>query len=70
MTTKVKQISFSELLRKTILNSGKSCYQISAESGVDQGTLSRFMTGKRSIKLDTTEKLCHALGLTITKVAS
>ena len=68
-----KRQTFPELLRETIQQSEKSRYAIAKETGVSAGVLSRFVSGERSITIDTADKLCHALGLTVktkTKVAS
>jgi DNA-binding phage protein len=55
--------TISGQLRLAIKNSGKTLTAISEASGVDQGVLSRFMTGSRSPTLDTVDKLATALGL-------
>jgi plasmid maintenance system antidote protein VapI len=56
---------FSSILRRAILESGLSRYAISARSGVDQATLSRFIAGKRGLNLDSVDKLVDVLGLEI-----
>ena len=65
MPRQKKRQTFPELLRKTIEQSGKSRYAIAQETGVSAGILSRFVSGERSITIDTADKLCHALGLTM-----
>jgi plasmid maintenance system antidote protein VapI len=57
----------SEALRKAIVDSEHSQYKLAQLTGVDSGTLSRFVNGQRSIALDTADKLCKALGLQLTK---
>jgi hypothetical protein len=54
-----------EKLKDAIRQTGKPIYQISRESGVAQPILSRFMSGKRGIKLETAERLFDYLGLKI-----
>jgi plasmid maintenance system antidote protein VapI len=53
------------MLRNAILKSEKSRYAIAHETGVSAGVLCRFVNGERSITIDTADKICHALGLTM-----
>jgi hypothetical protein len=53
--------TFTELLRKAIAESGRSLNQLSQTSGVDSGTLSRFMRGTRTITLPAVERILTAL---------
>jgi transcriptional regulator with XRE-family HTH domain len=55
--------SFENIVRRAINESGLSRYQISKQSGVPESVLSRFVSGKRSISLDTLEKLRAVLHL-------
>jgi plasmid maintenance system antidote protein VapI len=50
-------------LKQAILNTGKPIYQIAKESGVVQPILSRFMSGKRGLSLETAGKLSRYLNL-------
>jgi transcriptional regulator with XRE-family HTH domain len=52
-----------EQLKQAIRDSGKTLMQLSQESGVDTGRLSRFLRGKRNINILAVEKICDALGL-------
>jgi transcriptional regulator with XRE-family HTH domain len=54
----------SEAIRQAIETCGKTRYQISQETGIDQATLSRFMSGKGDPKLSTLDLLLPAIGLT------
>jgi len=71
--TKIKQNSnmstmrepFSSLLRRAILESGLTRYAISVKSGVNQAALSRFVAGKRSLNLESVDKLVEVLGLEV-----
>jgi plasmid maintenance system antidote protein VapI len=56
---------FSSLLRRAILESGLTRYAISARSGVHQAALSRFIAGKRSLSLESVDKLVDVLGLEV-----
>lgn len=53
-----------ELLRAAIRKSGKSCYELREETGVNHGVILRFLNGERDIRLETAEKLAGAVGLT------
>ena len=53
----------SEQLRQAINTSQISRYRISKETGVSQAALSRFMSGERSLTLDTVDVLADFLGL-------
>ena len=62
--------SLAEVLIAKIESCGKSRYLISKESGVDSGTLSRFVNGERSITLDVADKICKVIGLQLTDLPS
>ena len=47
--------------------SGKTRYQIAKELGIDQATISRFMSGERGLTLKVVDRLCALLDLEITK---
>jgi transcriptional regulator with XRE-family HTH domain len=49
-------------IRQAIEKCGKSRYQISMESGIDQATLSRIANG-RNCGMEVADKLCEYLGL-------
>lgn len=55
--------SLSKALLSAIRDSGKSCYAISSETGIDASMLSRFVNGQRSLTLETASKLADAFGL-------
>jgi len=55
----------SEQVRQAINRDGRTRYRIAMESGVEQGTLSRFMAGA-DLRLTTVDKLANVLGLSIT----
>jgi hypothetical protein len=56
-----------ETIRRSVLESGQTLYRVAKDSGVNYGTLHRFMTRERSMSLDAVEKLCAYLGLTLTR---
>ncbi len=53
----------SEQQERAIGTCGYSRYHISKETGVSQAALSRFMSGERSLTLDTVDVLADFLGL-------
>jgi len=44
---------------------GLTSYAVSKRSGVDVGTVSRFVNGQRTLTLRTAEKLCEALDMVL-----
>ena len=57
----------SDQLRAAIDASGLSRYRICKELGIDQATMSRFMSGERGLTLKVIDRLCEFLGLTLTQ---
>lgn len=57
---------FAALLRAAIIKSGKSQYALAKETGVSQGRISDFLSGK-SIRLEHASNLAHAVGLVLKK---
>jgi plasmid maintenance system antidote protein VapI len=57
--------TLSDVLRRAILESGMTRYAIAVKAGVDQASLSRFVAGKRSMSLETADKLMDVLGLEV-----
>lgn len=60
---KKKRKTVSQQLKLAIQNSGKTQLQLAKEAGVGQGQLSRFMSGERSLSLDTVDRICAVLNL-------
>ncbi len=58
--------TLAETIRQAILDSEITRYRIAKDSGVGAGVLSRFVHGG-SISIDTADKLCKVLGLSLTK---
>jgi transcriptional regulator with XRE-family HTH domain len=56
-------IPLSEQLRQAIRDCGESRYALSKRTGIDQSTLTRFMSGERGLRLDVVDVLAEALGL-------
>ena len=55
--------SLSACLKKAMKQSPKTSYQLAKEAGVSQIMVSRFLSGKRDIRLATADRLAHVLGL-------
>jgi len=49
-------------LRKAIERSGQSRYAIAKATGLNESALSRFASGKQSLRLDKADKLAAYLG--------
>jgi plasmid maintenance system antidote protein VapI len=55
--------SLSEQLRELIGTAGPSVYELARDAGVDRSVLSRFLAGKRTITLETADRLAAVLKL-------
>ncbi len=53
-------------LRKAIIRADISRYALAKKTGVAEAVLSRFVTGGRTITMETGAKLAQALGLRLT----
>jgi hypothetical protein len=61
MMTKNKTIS--NVLKQAIVQSGLAHIALERETGVQRGSIMRFLRGTQSIRLDAAEKLAAYLGL-------
>ena len=61
--------SMADVIRRTITKQGWSLNQLGIKTGVDDGRLSRFMTGKRDLTLQAASRLVDALGLRLVEPA-
>jgi transcriptional regulator with XRE-family HTH domain len=59
-TTKV-----SDQLRRILDECGLSRYELSKRTGIDEGTLSRFMHGERGLSMKALDRLGEYLRLTV-----
>src|SRR5262245_34751363 len=55
----------SDQLRRIIKDCGLSRYEIGKRTGIDEGTLSRFMSGERGLSIKALDRLGECLGLTV-----
>ena len=60
-------MSITSQLKRAIEQAGVSRYVVCRRAQVDQGAVSRFMSGKRSLTLETADRLAEALGLELQK---
>jgi plasmid maintenance system antidote protein VapI len=55
--------SMSETLRKAILDTGLPLLQVAKATGVERASLSRFVRGERTLRLDMADRLATYFGL-------
>jgi hypothetical protein len=58
--------TFSELLKRSIRESGRSIDEIASEAGVSSTLLGSFLSGERDIHMTTADKLASSLRLEVT----
>jgi plasmid maintenance system antidote protein VapI len=58
-----KPAPITDLLRRTIVESGIPYLKIEQATGIHRASISRFVTGERSLRLDVADKLAEYLGL-------
>jgi len=61
-----KKLSFTDSLRRAIIDSDLTRYRISKLTGISQPILSRFVSGERGIRLPKLDTLAVLLGLQVT----
>jgi plasmid maintenance system antidote protein VapI len=62
---RAKGDSMTEVLRRAIAESGKALIALERETGIQRMSLSRFVAGKRSLRLDVADKLAAYFGLVL-----
>lgn len=60
--------SWAEAVRNAIRQSGVSAYRLARNSGVQEASLSRFLSGKCRLRLDTIDRLAGCLSLELVKL--
>jgi plasmid maintenance system antidote protein VapI len=70
MSKKSKKLdpTLAETILAKIKDSGMSQYRLAQESGVSTPVISRFVSGQRTLTLETADKLCRVLGLKLVDV--
>jgi transcriptional regulator with XRE-family HTH domain len=56
------KLTLSEALKKAILKSEMTQYQIAKEAGIDQGMITRFLSDERDLRLETASKIAEVVG--------
>lgn len=56
----------TDVLRQAIIDSGLPLLKIEQDTGVQRASVSRFVRGLNSLRLDVADKLAAYLGLTLT----
>ena len=64
---KKKTATLSDVLRRTINESGLSFYRIAKDTGITSQSLLRFQRGDQSLRLDKVDVLAEYLGLQLVK---
>jgi plasmid maintenance system antidote protein VapI len=55
--------TITKVLRQAVLNSGLPLQQIAERAGVERASLSRFVRGERTLRLDMADRLAAYFGL-------
>ena len=61
------RLTMTDVLRAAIEDGGVSRYRIAQDTGILETSLSRFMRGETSLRLDKADVLAEYLGLELTK---
>jgi plasmid maintenance system antidote protein VapI len=61
-----KAESMTDVLRRAIRGSGLAMLAIANATGVERASISRFVRGERSLRLDMADKLAAYFGLRLT----
>jgi plasmid maintenance system antidote protein VapI len=59
--------TMTDVLRKTLLESGLAHVALERETGVKRASIMRFMRGDTSLRLDLADRLATYFGLELTK---
>ena len=60
-------MDLTNVIKKAIEKDGRSLYAIAKDAEVAYSVLHRFVTGDRTVNLDTASKIAAALGLEVRK---
>ncbi len=61
-----RRLKVSDQIRRAVVGSGMSRYRICKELGLAEATMSRFMSGKGGLSMETLDALADFLDLNIT----
>jgi transcriptional regulator with XRE-family HTH domain len=62
----VQADSLSDLLRRSIRESGRSVDELASDAGISPTVIADFLSGTRDIHLTTADRLARSLGLEVT----
>jgi len=62
----MNESGWADTIRQAVTSQAASLHEIERRSGVSTAVISRFMRGERTLTLPVAEKLCDALGLSLT----
>jgi plasmid maintenance system antidote protein VapI len=65
MSKSTQQNPVSDVLRRAIVKSGIPFQALERETGVARGSISRFVAGKRTLRLDMADRLAGYFGLAL-----
>ena len=68
MNERQREVSVSDVLRRTIVESGVSYNALQRETGVSRASIMRFVEGRQSLRLDMADRLAAYFGLALQKV--
>jgi transcriptional regulator with XRE-family HTH domain len=60
-----RKVPLSDQLRAAVENSGLTRYRICQETGIDKGSMSRFMSGAAGLSFESLDRLADLLDLRI-----
>jgi plasmid maintenance system antidote protein VapI len=67
MNARQSEAAISDLLRRTIVESGVSYNALQRETGVTRASIMRFVRGSQSLRLDMADRLAEYFGLELRK---
>lgn len=67
MNTRPQQAPITDVLRRTIVESGIAYNALQKETGVTRASIMRFVEGRQSIRLDMADRLAEYFGLFLVK---
>jgi plasmid maintenance system antidote protein VapI len=63
MSTRKPDSPITDVLRRTVIESGMSYKALSRETGVARASIQRFIDGRQSLRLDMADRLARFFGL-------
>ncbi len=60
-----RSIGWNDLIRKAIRDSGMSLYAVAQAAELNVAPIQRFMAGEHGMTIDSAERVCGVVGLTL-----